>query len=61
MYFETKLETKLETIAGLNESIKTCCSKHGHQKNLFNEYKSNVIDHLSRRLNIGEFRSALRA
>lgn len=40
IYFE---RTKLDIIAGLNESIETKCTKHGCDKNLLNEWKLNII------------------
>lgn len=40
IYFE---RTKLDIIAGLNESIEIWCTKHGCDKNLLNEWKLNLI------------------
>ena len=47
------------SIAGLNDSFETWHNKHGHDKNLFNEWKCNIIqkrdsriEHLSKNFNI---------
>ena len=51
-------KAKVDIVAGLNESIEAAwCIKHDHAKNLFNEWKSNIIQevdsgihHLSRKV-----------
>ena len=63
IYFE---KAKLVIIADLNESIESRCIKDGYDKNLFTEWKPNVIQkkdsrihHLSRKLNIKNSTCAL--
>ena len=39
----SKKKPKFDIIAKRNESNEAWCTKHGHDKNLFNEWKSNII------------------